>query len=754
MSASQQGSDSPRFVETNGSGGTAQVDVVPTRSTGVEFSPSSAALHAATYTTQVHAAFMLGWSIAELRGRIQVTLLDPTLTAIDPPRQTATTEDATSQALGSGLGTAQTTLDNVFWQASCWRICFSRISLLHQQLLPDSTTASTRFDPGLKSPEYLFPDPPGDYADVGVGACDADSKPVLASFALCEATRRAINCLVLLYLKPELSLLPDVLLEQKAALVQAVLGATPNPDTPKAPGPAEIQAAIGVVSQQTLLFLAAWDVFLRESFLTAGLSSLDEAKLIAYQAGTSMAGLSWSVSANALPIELDIPPKENAPTSPSVTAVATPVDSSSAWTASQVSELARPSSTSASQLLRSVWQQAFEDQNISRLQHQILVLGKGLDDDYAARSGQDLPAAEPSISLDPSLPSRSLQTVTHCLDYWQRAVQWLNDPARSSAVVTIPQLRQLRLALIEQANVWQALVLGQEDLRSYRGGNVIQQILQEVMSSFEEIAAQQGIVDAAADVGRELSLAVEEATVPIKKAIGQIEQVARNEVLSTFLGVWPLLLILVAVGVLGIGAIVLTVAQHPTASLDVANLPTVLATIFGGFGLWHVQRQRNASTTMLDSNSNAVQSQVDDALSTLKSKTSDAASTNGATSRQPQSLADRMGRVFGTETATVLKAFEDGYKQIQTDLADLGYAVSVAYPLVEYFVINPAFRTVRADYDFVIQILWDQTDRKAEVMRVAYAAFGPIGLFALAKIGQSGTANQVSAASSSNISVG
>jgi len=199
---------------------------------------------------------------------------------------------------------------------------------------------------------------------------------------------------------------------------------------------------------------------------------------------------------------------------------------------------------------------------------------------------------------------------------------------------------------------------------------------------------------------------------------------------------------------------VLTVARHPTASLDVANLPSVLATIFGGFGLWHVQRQRNASTTMLDSNSNAVQSQVDDALSTLKSKTSDAASTNGATSRQPQSLADRMGRVFGTETATVLKAFEDGYKQIQTDLADLGYAVSVAYPLVEYFVINPAFRTVRADYDFVIQILWDQTDRKAEVMRVAYAAFGPIGLFALAKIGQSGNANQVSAASSSNISVG
>ena len=743
MIASQQGSSNPPPVETNGSGGTAPADIAPAESNGSVAWPFTAAVQAPTYTSQVHAAFLLGWSVAELRGRIQVTVLDPSLAAIGLSGQSTAADNVPGQALSGGLGTAQTTMDDVFWLASSLRICFSRISLQQQQLLPNSTTVNTRYDPGPKSPPYLYPDPPADYADVGISACDAEGKPVLTSFALCEATRRALNCLVLLYLKPELNLLPNVLLAQKTALVQAVLGttgagesahsaatpaapleATPDPAASAGPGQAEVQAAVSAVSRQALLFLEAWDVFLRESFLAAGLSALDEAKLVAYEAGVSMAGLSWNISANALPIELSEAARETPANTPGGSgAVALGV-------------------SPASQLLRGVWQRMFDDQNINRLQHQILVLGKGLDDDYAARFGQGLSMNDTAASRDPSLPSRSLQTVTRCLDYWQRSIQWLNDPTRSASDLTVQSLRQLRFALIEQTSVWQALVLGQEDLRSYRGGNVIQQILQEVITSFEEIATQQGIVDAAVGVGRELSLAVEEAAVPIKKAIGQIEQDARQEIVSALFGLWPLLLIVVAVGLLGVFAMVLAAAQHPGGWLDLANLPSVMATVFGGFGLWHIQRQRNASVATLDSRSVVAQNQVDDAISTLKSKAADSAPASGSSSQQPESLAGRMGRVFGTEAATVLKAFEDGYKQIQIDLADLGYAVAVAYPLVEYFVINPAFRTVRADYDFVIQILWDQTDRKAEVMRVAYAAFGPIGLFALAKTGQSGNANQ------------
>ena len=32
----------------------------------------------------------------------------------------------------------------------------------------------------------------------------------------------------------------------------------------------------------------------------------------------------------------------------------------------------------------------------------------------------------------------------------------------------------------------------------------------------------------------------------------------------------------------------------------------------------------------------------------------------------------------------------------------------------------------------MVQVVWNNTDRKQEVMRVAYAAFGPLGTFAMA----------------------
>jgi hypothetical protein len=98
----------------------------------------------------------------------------------------------------------------------------------------------------------------------------------------------------------------------------------------------------------------------------------------------------------------------------------------------------------------------------------------------------------------------------------------------------------------------------------------------------------------------------------------------------------------------------------------------------------------------------------------------------------PVGLADRLGAVVGQAKDTFIAAFERGFKGIQDDLADLSSAVAITYPLVEYFVLDPTVKGIQAEYDFMVEVVWNNTDRKEEVMRVAYAAFGPLGTFAMA----------------------
>ena len=88
--------------------------------------------------------------------------------------------------------------------------------------------------------------------------------------------------------------------------------------------------------------------------------------------------------------------------------------------------------------------------------------------------------------------------------------------------------------------------------------------------------------------------------------------------------------------------------------------------------------------------------------------------------------------MVGQAKDTFIAAFERGFQGIQDDLADLSSAVAVTYPLVEYFVLDPTVHGIQAEYDFMVQVVWNNTDRKQEVMRVAYAAFGPLGTFAMA----------------------
>src|SRR5580658_6870406 len=81
----------------------------------------------------ISAGFMLGWTIAELHGRVKI---------------------AVSDDVGSGLRLA-----------SVWRAAFNRIAALHTKAFPKSSTALTLYEPPSRDQlPYLYPPAP-DYAD-------------------------------------------------------------------------------------------------------------------------------------------------------------------------------------------------------------------------------------------------------------------------------------------------------------------------------------------------------------------------------------------------------------------------------------------------------------------------------------------------------------------------------------------------------------------------------------------------------------
>jgi hypothetical protein len=112
----------------------------------------------------------------------------------------------------------------------------------------------------------------------------------------------------------------------------------------------------------------------------------------------------------------------------------------------------------------------------------------------------------------------------------------------------------------------------------------------------------------------------------------------------------------------------------------------------------------------------------------------------------------RLGSILGRAGETVLQDFEKGFKQIQTDLRYLSRTVAVTYPLVEYFVLDGHIANVDEAYDFIELVIWRKDEQKQEVMRVAYAAFGAIGSFAMAKVFTSDAVPRITGAANNTAS--
>jgi hypothetical protein len=708
-------------------------------------------------------AFQLGWSIIELKSRIQIAALITTITGTPPTVSTpswrwkndtqlavpttgqtnasqgqeslflqnvlSTVEDAKIKLL---LPESQQNLTESAWLISLWRVTFNRIVESHKGCFPYSSTAGTYFDlPNPPDPSnfpnyqslvanpqaydasnmylpymYLYPVNQQDYADVGIQHQRDDQ---LTRYRLYDVTRRAINCLTLLYTDPNESLIPVTVSDFQTQLVQNVtnfsqLAATINnttlsgqpqgdpttlnqpivPQGDKAsvgqPGtetgdPAALpfdqqrNNAIQLLSTQTIRFLETWDTYVRETLYGNGGEDVqaNEVQLVAFEAGRAMASLSWGITTTIVPFENALH------TMPESTKRQDPYKGLDKY-------------------LDAAWLNVFDESKISRIQLQISALSVVLDAAYERNNpGNQNPRSD---TTRPDLPSQSIEAVENSLAYWQRAVRLLTDEVLSpflpyhSGIAHKAKWEvfgELLDALSQQENIWQSLLLGRQSLKTYTSESITRKLYNDFMSQFQQAARPS------------LLVTVQTAHKTIRR---------RNIMLIGF-GV------LLAVLLAGLLIPMFEVQNKALFSILVSTI-----TVIFGFASTFADPLNKFFVSFMDAQS---------------SKTKETGTPDSSSPIQ------RFTQAFGLTNLEMVTTFEKGYQQILFEFNDLNQNVSITYPLIEFLKRNSSLLRedyeIKDDYEFLTKIAWIDQKQQAQIEQRVLAAFGLLGTYVGAQLG-------------------
>jgi hypothetical protein len=674
----------------------------------------------------IHNAFLLGASLVELKSRVQIAACNISLKPLD----TITFDEKTSTFITSVLKASSSiaditlqqpnvidaVLDNIVlkdaaqwlsadlrdhnWLTSVLRAIFQQLVTLHLKRLPDSTTAHTIYDlpdPPQNAQElssypypYLYPLPPNspfDYASIGIDIIKDSSAGAstiasfVTNFKLYDVTRRALNCLTLLFGEAEESLTPATIDCYQRRLVQAILATPPvpssEPDCNKIPKPSadDIKTAIKTLSNLVVRLLEAWDSFLRESLYVDTKPQVtdpnapakdNEIEQAAYEAGRSLTALSWNVSVATAPLESALKPEQETGIGDALTRKAL-----------------------------TLWQKVFNDRDINNVQYQIAALSTVLDGAYYRVNPDVKPpsADDPLAPLNPDLPSQAIEAVSHSLDYWQRTITRLCSanngatikpngatikpaldpssvatPTASAARTNTPNSsvsdassqsplldwnlsKTLRKELIQQAIVWQSLILCQQGLQSFTMEKVTQRILNDFMRD--------------------------------------LEQAVRDEILKNRTLRWTSIGIIVVISAFILLLVIAALTQYQNFSLSgLVQSPFVIITAIGALITPFV---------------------------------------TGITSRL-----SKLSAFFGAAGTAVEEALQRGYARMLIEFGYLNHNLAITYPLIEFFIWEEiAFdgNPVQDGYDFLVNVFWTSADFEEEFQRVARAAFGPISAF-------------------------
>ncbi|WP_321924791.1 hypothetical protein [Paraburkholderia guartelaensis] len=626
----------------------------------------------------IQTAFELGWNLVELNARIRATL------ACGP--------DSSRRILG------------------LWRVILFKIGTLHVKAFPDSTTKGTLFELPDKTPLFLFPSDAPDYVTINTAACPTDLDTNLQNFALYDTSRRAINCLCLLYLNPS-----EWLAGADVAAKQAALRSSLSQPALAGTSP---EYAVGTFACKVL---DAWNDYVREHYFAGGLIPNDDIELIAFEAGRTMASISWGVTVASVGIEIACNPEDAAKPASSedsakvveatTTVIATTEESAEAQSAStgliatvvsasagfvataQAGSMPTPDLQVAATKLEAAWSAAVRPESVIRLQYYISELSSAL---VAARA--------PANRLE------ALAAVKLSIDYWQRAVNeqkaLFNSPPQANQgeaggqadpqkagdaqaqVDRIATWKKMRLALTRQANIWESLMIGQQGLGAFDVESVATRLVQSVWSDIQ------------GDLGRQFSEVVNQTRAAADK---KLELFYRKSLFYLI----PLAAFLVLIA--GVTALLVFSAQSSPDS-KMAGIASFLS-------------------------ATGVGSAVVGAIGWIKSFYAQKQVIAPAEARGPASQAPvgGMSALFSHVEHTaddvfveIQDAFKRGFQQLETQMASLSHGVAVSYPLVECLVMT---QTLKTDVEFLKQVVWTGTDRIADMKAVISAALGPMWIF-------------------------
>lgn len=462
----------------------------------------------------IHDAFLLGGSILELKSRIQIAACNPeqiqhTISskgmsqsnAIDTLIKGIVLADLQMSSVtlspklttdepqaGLPLKALPSELRDQEWLTNILRALFNHIVTLHLGRFPKSDTHNTIYSIQSIKPSIQYLD--GEYAQIGIPAIkdDGNGKTFKDQFELYDVARRAINCLTLLLTTAEATLIRQTISDNQKHLVEDIAKATTDTPPDSANGgvaaPSQDdqkkQHAIKILTDLLVQLLDAWDSFLRESYYADSASQQTELELTAYEAGRSLAALSWNASVILAPLEN--------------------IFSSSAENQSEEAKQALESKA------RKTWSNVFKDRDVNYVQYQLMALSTALDEAYY-RVNPNIKRAdpdEPTTSPNPDLPSQAIQAIVQSLNYWQRAITRTcickqkdgiqPSPSKPLLSTEVPPSKlldwdmsmELRKELVQQSYIWQSLVLCQQSLQSFSTDKVTQKILNEFMSDFED----------------------------------------------------------------------------------------------------------------------------------------------------------------------------------------------------------------------------------------------------------------------------
>jgi hypothetical protein len=410
----------------------------PTNTSSGSQKGSASALFADPTFVAIHDAFLLGWSLFELRSRILIAAVeafktDPTSSPPAQPSQPASSsvvlnpqiEEVVGQAsyliafllkdvinivknfpqpqqTGTDFQILPTDLVDNAWLSSVWRALFQNIVAAHKGCLSGGDTSNTLYDPPDESAiTYLYPTSTSDYTQFGI----TSTKQLPDTFRLYDIMRRALNCLTLLLTDPQDSLIPDNIRKLQDSLLKSIT----NNSNASSENKSDKNVGIKILSGLTVIFLMQWDGYVRENLYASSNGGNTEIMLTAYEAGRSLAAVSWSVSAVAAPLENAV--------------------QGAGQDQEKLKDLA--------QKLSAAWLNAFDARDIAHIQYQISSLSTALDDAYY-RVNTNIQPPDPKAALvqpNPALPSQAIHAITNSLDYWQRTVELMCVPSPDERAV-------------------------------------------------------------------------------------------------------------------------------------------------------------------------------------------------------------------------------------------------------------------------------------------------------------------------------